>query len=92
MTINTANVQKSLCTVKNILYAYLNLETTVTVVTHMQHVLLIHTTSPTVSAKKTLEAMVLTSAQQEIGYSFITFPLRYSPIPLYILYKSISGL
>ena len=70
MKINTANVQKSLCTVKNILYAYRNLETTVTVVTPMQNVLLTPSTSPTVDAKKTYGAMVLMNAQQEIGYFY----------------------
>ena len=70
MKINTANVQKSLCTVKNILYAYRNLETTVTVVIPMQNVLLTLTTSPTVDAKKTYGAMVLMNAQQEIGYFY----------------------
>ena len=70
MKINTANVQKSLCTVKNILYAYRNLETTVTVVIPMQNVLLTLTTSPTVDAKKTYGVMVLMNAQQEIGYFY----------------------
>ena len=70
MKINTANVQKSLCTVKNILYAYRNLETTVTVVIPMQNVLLTLTTSPTVDAKKTYGAMVLMNAHQEIGYFY----------------------
>ena len=75
MRTNTANVQKNSCTVKNILYAYQNLETTATDVIHMQSVLLTLITSLTVDAKMTYGAMVSTNAHQESGYHEILISL-----------------